>query len=831
MYDHRFVAAEAVAILVTLVAIFTLRPLARRIGLVDKPSGRKRHSGRIPLIGGLCFFLGTVAGLGYFGYLDRFVMCLVAMAALIFLAGLVDDIGELSVRSRLLIQAGTAGLMIAMSGVYLASGGHLFGDQEFRLHALGIPLTIIAVVGLVNAFNMLDGIDGLAGGLALTSIAAALTFAGAGWSTVGVALLLQIMAVTLIAYLGVNLGWPDGRKIFMGDAGSTLIGFVLAWSLIYMSQRQGPLLAPVDVLWCIALPVMDTFGVMWRRLRDGLSPFEPDRRHLHHLLLDGGCSPRQTLALIIGFSAALAAMGYALRGLPDIVSLAAFTTVLVAYVLWTPATARVMRRFGSRASVASGVPGLSAGLAANADKGLHWSARTSASGQAGATRSRPRRAVSRQPAPRQPAPIRTGAEPAVAATAPASSAAVKALCVLDASADSLKVGPVVQQLARDGRFDVEICVIALPDQESGRMLKLFDIHPHHVLDVKAPERDLADITSAPLRGMKRVLREHRPDVVLVHGETLASLAGTLAAYFQKIPVACIRTGSAVLGNPVSQASDEAVRKITGTLASLHIAATETAGRELLAAGIPQERVRMAGTTRADAAGARQERTLQERTLPQRTLQERAADARANPDGQGAGQSSERLLAERFPFVRTSRPLLLVANRERGDDDFIRIGDEMRALAVLRPDLDIVYPLHAHEQKPPPSRDGGASQPAPDNLYQVDPLDPSAFTYLLGAAYLVLARSADVQREATLLNKPVLMMRNDRDGIPAIHREGANRLVVDQRKIAECVAALLSDRRAYEAMCFATGPGSDGAMGMCIVEALAGLPQGAARAAA
>lgn len=788
MYDQRFVAAGAVAILVTLVAIFSLRPFARRIGLVDKPNERKRHRGRVPLIGGLCFFLGTLAGLAYFEYLDRFVVCLIAMGALIFLTGLVDDMGELSVRSRLLIQVGTAALMIALTGVYIDSGGHLFGDGEFRLYAaLGVPLTIVAVVGLINAFNMLDGIDGLAGGLAVTSIVAALAFAGGGASLQGVMLLLQILAATLVAYLCVNMGWPDGRKIFMGDAGSTLLGFVLAWSLIHLSQGEVALLAPVDVLWCIALPIMDTLGVMWRRMRRGRSPFTPDRQHLHHLLIDAGCPSRLTLLLMIALGAGLAGFGYALRDLPETVSLVAFGSVLVAYILWLPLA---IRRVRAVAGVPDRIPELPNDFAVVRDRSLRLASR-------GGT-------------------ARPGGESAVAgAPALAPGALVKALCVLDASTDSLKVGPVVQQLMRDGRFDVKVCMIALPDQQSGRILKLFDIHPDHILDVKAPTRDLDDISSAPLRSMKRILRENRPDVVLVHGETLASLAGTLAAYFHKIPVACVKTSSTTAGNPAAEAPDEAVRKITGSLASLHIAATEVAGRELIAAGIPQDRVTVANHAAAEVAHAI-------RRSPTRS----PADS---TDGQEAEPPQD--LAKRFPFLSSSRQLLLVSNPEC-DEDLIHVGSEMWKLASIRPNLDIVYPLPLHMRQRLLEHGGGESrQDIPANLNLVEPLDATAFQYLLNAAYLVLARSATVQREAALLNKPVLMMRSARDSSATAHPDSASPVVIDPQKIAECVLALLSDPRAYEAMRFASGSCGTGGIGLCIVEALAGLPRRVAKAAA
>ena len=154
------------------------------------------------------------------------------------MAGALDDASDLSVRARLLVEAGAAGLVIAMSGYLRARPRAALRRRTGSASGmLGIPFTIIAVIGLINAFNMLDGIDGLAATVAMVSIGAILLFDDSPWSMPGVVFLLQVLFVALIPYLFVNLGWPDGRKIFMGDAGSTLIGFLLAWSLIYMSHE------------------------------------------------------------------------------------------------------------------------------------------------------------------------------------------------------------------------------------------------------------------------------------------------------------------------------------------------------------------------------------------------------------------------------------------------------------------------------------------------------------------------------------------------------------------------------------------------------------------
>jgi len=799
MLDAKFVAASAVALTVTLVAIFSLRPLAPRLGLVDKPNGRKRHRGRVPLIGGLCFFLGTLAGLVYLGYLDNFVVCLLVTGALILLAGLVDDLDDMSVSLRLGIQACAALLVIIATGVHIDGVGHILGGEELRLHALGIPLTILAVVGLMNAFNMLDGIDGLAGMLAMVSIVAIMAFADASWSTLGVILLLQILFVALVPYLSVNLGWPDGHKIFMGDAGSTLVGFLLAWSVIFMSQRDVAVLAPVDVLWCIALPIMDTLAVIVRRVRSGVSPFKADRKHLHHLLLNAGYSSRTTLAIIVGFGSALAAFGYLLRDVPDVLNIFVFMTVLSLYVFRLQ-TALEWLRIVSRSPLAV-ADDIAATVSNAADSRLVLSGLgaqpvpplSSMSMQSGNV------IASRWPGLSEPTSTSTvvsaaGEGPGGANEPELRPAVVKVLCVVGASPDAIKIAPILQRLYRDQRFDAKMCVTTLPDERPDQVLRLFNMEPDLALDIKAPDHDPTDITSATLAGMKRVLNEFRPDVVLVHGDTATTLAATLAAHYQHIPVARVEAGPAPFVSSPSQVPDEIDRKITSVLASLHFTPTESAGRELIAAGVPAERVAVIGNPAVDTLRAAVERIKQDAVFRQS-------------------------LAQRFWFLRAGSPLLLVTHRE-SISGFQHVGRALRKVAIRRPDVDIVYPIQLT-----PDAKNGTQQLGwrPANVHLVEPLDYLAFAYLLNSAYLVLTGSSEIQEEAALLGKPVLVLRDTAETSEPIDADNVKQIGIHERAIAEAVITLLTDRRAYDAMCLTRQCSGDGEACLQIIEALATLP--------
>ncbi|MFC3816220.1 UDP-N-acetylglucosamine 2-epimerase [Lysobacter sp. GCM10012299] len=709
MKDPKLVAASAIALAVTLFAIFSMRPWARRMGLVDKPNGRKHHRGHIPLIGGLCFFIGTVVGLSYLGYFDGFVTSLMAASALIVVAGALDDASDLSVRARLLVEAGATGLVIAMSGYYVHDLGQLIGPERLGLGMLGIPFTIIAVIGLINAFNMLDGIDGLAATVAMVSIGAVMLFDDSPWSMPGVVFLLQVLFFALIPYLFVNLGWPDGRKIFMGDAGSTLIGFLLAWSLIYMSHERIERLAPVDVLWCVALPVMDTAAVMYRRMRVGRSPFRADRQHLHHLLLDAGLKPRAALLAMLGLSGVLVLVGYALRNVPEAVSLAAFFAVLAAHVWGTPVLLARIRTLWASPLPGNGV-GLVMAFGGNDHEPMFVTelARfddvdTSVEGgsnefHAGA------------------------ANDGDAALPDHDVAPVRTLCVLADSPDAVHIAPIAQQLARDDRFDATVCVTSVPDQNAHQVLGLFDLVADVELEV-VPGEDPVETTSNALGGLQRVMSDLQPDLVLVPGDTPATLAATLAAHYRNVPVVCIDGGL-----PGAQmAGDDPGRRIARSLAALHVASSTTTGRQLVAEGVPADRVLVTGNTAIDTLRA--------------ALSHLRWDADCRTD-----------LRQRYAFLRRGHPLLLMLCDGVAREHVGRVAQALQYVAMERPDIDVVCAE---------SCAWGGTTPAPPNFHWIDQPDYLASVYLLERAHMAFVHR-DIEVEAMAMAVPLLALQTDRD---------------------------------------------------------------------
>lgn len=785
MLKEQFVIACALTLLVTCIAMYAMYPAANALGLIDRPNARKKHKGHVPVIGGLCFFAGLLAGAVYLGLHDRFALCLLGSAALIVVIGAVDDARDLSVRTRLLVQTGAAALMMSGSGLYLDHLGDLFGTGAIRLGWLGIPVTLIAVVGMINAFNMLDGIDGLAGSLALVCIGAIFLFGGGSAGASGALPVLLLLFTALTPYLFVNLGGVPGRKLFMGDAGSMLIGYVLAWSLIWLSQRGSPRIDAAEAAWCVALPVFETLTVMYRRVRKGLSPFKPDRQHLHYMLIDQGRSPNNALLTMIGIACSLIALGYALRQQPVGIGLLLFAAALCVYAITLSYGGKLKRALLEPAADNDGELAFSPQNPvklpdADAPVPLAY-ARNGLAGELAAA----------------PAPMPAGAMPQAART-------IKTLCVFGTRPEAIKMGPLALMLAQDPRFDARVCVTGQHRQMLDQVLQLFEIQPHFDLDIMKPGQDLTDITTAILTGMKKVLSELKPDVVLVHGDTSTTMATTLAAYYQQIPVAHVEAGLRT-GNLYSPWPEEANRKLTGALASMHFAPTELSGRNLLDEGIPTGRIQITGNTVIDAL---REVLLRIENTP--------------------ALRSE--LESQFAFLDPKRRVVLVTGhrRESFGGGFERICHALRDTALRHPDVDIVYPVHLNPQVREPVNRLLRDIPT---IHLIEPLDYLPFVYLMNAAYIILTDSGGIQEEAPSLGKPVLVMRDTTERPEAVSAGTVKLVGTDRKLIADGITALLEDRAAYEVMSFAHNPYGDGKACQRIVEALALFKHGESRLAA
>lgn len=346
-----FFVQSLVACLLTALLIVWLRRPAQRFGLLDHAGGRKRHGDPIPLTGGISLTLGFVAALFFSSpVLVHFSVLFVAMA-LLFAVGLLDDLGEVSPSGKLIVQVLAALFMTSWANHFLVNLGDLFDRGPFELRNWGIPLTVFATVAVINGFNMLDGMDGLAGGLAFGVLGFFAAFAALLGDVVAVKFLVVLLGA-LAGFLIFNLPhpWRGRRRTFMGDTGSLILGFVVAWFSIDLTQRPGPHVPPVVMLWVVGVVLLDLFTVTVRRVIRRRDPALPDRGHIHHLLLRRGYTGPHSLLWLLGANLALGAIGTVLwrQGLPEFISLAAFLIVAALYLGMFLFPARLWRRLPRR---------------------------------------------------------------------------------------------------------------------------------------------------------------------------------------------------------------------------------------------------------------------------------------------------------------------------------------------------------------------------------------------------------------------------------------------------------------------------------------------------
>lgn len=315
--------------------LFLMRKVAKKIGLVDKPNARKQHDGAVPLVGGISICLVLAQYLTFkpetIEYSWLYLLCI----CILTIIGAIDDKLDLSFKIRMGVQALLSIVMMKVAGIELHSLGNMFGIGEVSLGWVGNIVTILAVIGAINAFNMVDGIDGLLGGLSIVTLGA-LAYLLQVDSQRGAAYLCIVIIVAMLPYIFMNLGiLGRERKLFMGDAGSMMIGFTVIWLLLGVSQtsQTEPLIRPVTALWLIALPLMDMAAIMIRRVRRGDSPFKPDREHLHHIFQRLGLGPRKTLVAICTIALIFASFGIygENANLPEVVMFALFIACFVGY--------------------------------------------------------------------------------------------------------------------------------------------------------------------------------------------------------------------------------------------------------------------------------------------------------------------------------------------------------------------------------------------------------------------------------------------------------------------------------------------------------------------
>ena len=308
--------------------MLALRPVALGIGLVDKPGGRKLHSGNIPITGGIAMFLGILAGVSMLPIPGNVALSIFIASTVLVTIGVVDDRFHISPVARLFSQIVAVLLMFFGAGFSLADIGDPFGTGVLVTGSLSLVITMLVFVAMINAYNFVDGADGLAGSLSLVGLLAVAVVCGIYHPTTALAL---TVAAATVGFLIFNFPTVYNRYVrsFMGDAGSTLLGFTLAWITLSVSQGPDRVISPVVGLWFAAVPIFDFFTCFVRRLLKRKSPFTPGRDHFHHILMRGGFGVRQTLGILTGLQVVYALIGLAASfgGYPDVIMFWAWAIV------------------------------------------------------------------------------------------------------------------------------------------------------------------------------------------------------------------------------------------------------------------------------------------------------------------------------------------------------------------------------------------------------------------------------------------------------------------------------------------------------------------------
>ena len=372
----------------------------------------------------------------------------------------------------------------------------------------------------------------------------------------------------------------------------------------------------------------------------------------------------------------------------------------------------------------------------------------------------------------------------------------KILLVFGTRPEAIKMAPLVKALQKDTEhFETRVCVTAQHRQMLDQVLEVFGITPEYDLNIMAPNQDLYDITAKVLLGLREVLKDFRPDTVLVHGDTTTSMAASLAAFYMQIPVGHVEAGLRTY-NMLSPWPEEMNRQVTDRICTYYFAPTEQSRANLLQENIDAKKIFITGNTVIDALLM-------------------AVDIFSTTAGVKEKMAKE--LQEKGYTVGDREYILVTGHRrENFGDGFLHICKAIKELAALHPEMDIVYPVHLNPnvQKPVYELLSGLS-----NVYLISPLDYLPFIYAMQHSTLLLTDSGGVQEEAPSLGKPVLVMRDTTERPEAVEAGTVKLVGTDAEAIVSNVTALLLDKEMYKRMSETHNPYGDGQACERIIAAL------------
>lgn len=370
--------------------------------------------------------------------------------------------------------------------------------------------------------------------------------------------------------------------------------------------------------------------------------------------------------------------------------------------------------------------------------------------------------------------------------------------------EAIKMAPLVKafQAASDS-FRTLVCVTGQHREMLDQVLHIFDIRPDYDLNIMKQGQDLYDVTSRVLLGLREVLKEARPDVVLVHGDTTTSTAAALAAFYAQIPVGHVEAGLRT-HNIYSPWPEEMNRQLTGRIATWHFAPTPLSRQNLLAENVAEAQITVTGNTVIDALYWVVDKIKNDASLSQQL----------DAELQRAGYDVERLSG--------GRKLVLITGhrRENFGDGFIHMCTAIKDLTQRYPQVDFVYPMHLNPNVRKPIHEVfGQDLSGLGNMFFIEPLEYLSFVHLMEKSHIVLTDSGGIQEEAPGLGKPVLVMRDTTERPEALTAGTVKLVGTDYDKIVSAVSTLLDDEAAYAAMSHAVNPYGDGKACGRIVETL------------
>jgi len=371
----------------------------------------------------------------------------------------------------------------------------------------------------------------------------------------------------------------------------------------------------------------------------------------------------------------------------------------------------------------------------------------------------------------------------------------KFLLVFGTRPEAIKMAPLVKAFEKESSIESKVCVTAQHREMLDQVLDLFDITPEYDLNLMKPGQDLYDITANVVLGMKDVLSDFKPDVVLVHGDTTTTSATALSSFYQKIKVGHVEAGLRT-GDIYSPWPEEANRQITSVLVNYHFAPTETSKANLLKENKDSNNIIVTGNTVIDALFLALQKIESDKTLESKIISE---------------------IASQYPLKEDKKIILVTGHRrENFGQGFINICNSLKTLALNNPDIDIVYPVHLNPNVQKPVKEILANV---DNIYLIDPLQYEQFIYMMNRSYFIITDSGGVQEEAPSLGKPVLVMRDTTERPEAVEAGTVKLVGTDPEVIITEAQKLLDDKEEYEKMSKAHNPYGDGKASQRIVEFL------------